>query len=206
MTESEELVTDLMFDLLHYSHVTIGNDAKLKVKGYGKVVITPELSIEKVLLVESLSYNLLSVRQLCKVGYTVIFNLFHVTVLFTRTLKVAFVAFVENNLYVVDFSKETTQVATLLMAKADMGWLWHRRLAHVGMRNLHNLVKGEHVVGITNVNFPKIVLVVLALLERCMKSITPRRPSSPPRGPLSSFTWISLDLPHMIVLGARNIA
>jgi transposase InsO family protein len=26
-----------------------------------------------------------------------------------------------------------------------MGWLWHRRLAHVGMKNLHKLLKKEHV-------------------------------------------------------------
>ena len=36
-----------------------------------------------------------------------------------------------------------------------MGWLWHRRLAHVGMKNLHKLLKGEHVLGLTNVCFEK---------------------------------------------------
>jgi hypothetical protein len=36
-----------------------------------------------------------------------------------------------------------------------MGWLWHRRLAHVGMKNLHKLLKGEHVLGLTNVSFEK---------------------------------------------------
>jgi hypothetical protein len=36
-----------------------------------------------------------------------------------------------------------------------MGWLWHRRLAHVGMKNLHKLLKGEHVLGLTNVHFEK---------------------------------------------------
>ena len=36
-----------------------------------------------------------------------------------------------------------------------MGWLWHRRLAHVGMKNLHKLLKGEHVIGLTNVQFEK---------------------------------------------------
>jgi transposase InsO family protein len=36
-----------------------------------------------------------------------------------------------------------------------MGWLWHRRLAHVGMKNLHKLLKGEHVLGLTNVTFEK---------------------------------------------------
>jgi transposase InsO family protein len=32
-----------------------------------------------------------------------------------------------------------------------MGWLWHRHLALVGMKNLHKLLKGEHVLGLTNV-------------------------------------------------------
>jgi hypothetical protein len=36
-----------------------------------------------------------------------------------------------------------------------MGRLWHRRLAHVGMKNLHKLLKGEHILGLTNVNFRK---------------------------------------------------
>jgi transposase InsO family protein len=36
-----------------------------------------------------------------------------------------------------------------------MGWLWHHRLAHVGMKNLHKLQKGEHILGLTNVHFEK---------------------------------------------------
>jgi transposase InsO family protein len=36
-----------------------------------------------------------------------------------------------------------------------MGWLWHRRLAHVGMKNLHKPLKGEHILGLTNVHFDK---------------------------------------------------
>jgi transposase InsO family protein len=36
-----------------------------------------------------------------------------------------------------------------------MGWLWHRSLAHVGMKNLHKLLKGEHVLGLTDVCFEK---------------------------------------------------
>jgi hypothetical protein len=34
-----------------------------------------------------------------------------------------------------------------------MGWLWQHRLAHVGVKNLHKLLKGEHVLGLTNVYF-----------------------------------------------------
>jgi hypothetical protein len=36
-----------------------------------------------------------------------------------------------------------------------MGCLWHHRLAHVGMKNLHKLLKGEHVLGLTDVCFEK---------------------------------------------------
>ena len=119
------------------------------------MVISLDVSIEKILLVESLGYNLLSVLQLCQCNYEVVFKLHHVLILHAISLKVAFVGFVENNMYIVDFSKETTQIATCLMAKSDVGWLWHRRLGHVGMRNLQTLMKGEHVEGLTKASFSK---------------------------------------------------
>ncbi|KAK1681870.1 hypothetical protein QYE76_042718 [Lolium multiflorum] len=40
-------------------------------------------------------------------------------------------------------------------AKHDEGWLWHRRLGHVNMRNLKQLLKGEHIVGLTGISFEK---------------------------------------------------
>ena len=91
------------------------------------MVISPDVSIEKVLLVESLGYNLLSVLKLCQCNYEIVFKLHHVLILHVVSLKVTFFGFVENNMYVVDFSKETTHIATCLMAKSDVGWLWHRR-------------------------------------------------------------------------------
>jgi hypothetical protein len=36
-----------------------------------------------------------------------------------------------------------------------MGWLWHRHLAHVGMKNLHKLLKGDHMLGLTDICFEK---------------------------------------------------
>jgi hypothetical protein len=38
-----------------------------------------------------------------------------------------------NNLYLVDFSSKDTNIRTCLFIKAYLGWLWHRRLAHVGI-------------------------------------------------------------------------
>ena len=42
--------------------------------GLGKVAITLEHSITNVLHVDSLSYNLLSVSQLCEMGYNCLFS------------------------------------------------------------------------------------------------------------------------------------
>ena len=39
--------------------------------------------------------------------------------------------------------------------KASEGWLWHRRLGHAGMRNLHTLANKKHVIGIEGVKFKK---------------------------------------------------
>ena len=83
-----------------------------------------------------------------------------------------FVGHVEGDIYVVDFSKESSHLKTCLMAKAGVGWLCHRRLAHVGMRNLQSLIKGDHIVGLSDDLLPKIVFVVLALPESNMRSNT----------------------------------
>jgi hypothetical protein len=61
----------------------------------------------------------------------------------------------EGQLYLVDFNENTTELNTCLIAKTNMGWLWHHRLAHVRMKNLHKLLKGEHILGLTNVHFKK---------------------------------------------------
>ena len=42
-----------------------------------------------------------------------------------------------------------------LSQESSLGWLWHRRLAHVGMKNLNKLLKMVHILRITNVFFEK---------------------------------------------------
>ena len=36
-----------------------------------------------------------------------------------------------------------------------MGWLWHRRLGHVGMKQLNRLVKHDFVKGLKDIVFEK---------------------------------------------------
>ena len=67
--------------LSSYSPITHSNEnivfrdnSKGDVIGLNKVVITLEHSIINVLHVDSLSYNLLSVSQLCEMGYNCLFT------------------------------------------------------------------------------------------------------------------------------------
>ena len=54
--------------------ITFGDNGKGKVKGLGKIAISNDLNNSNVLLVESLNFNLLSVAQLCDLGFKCIFG------------------------------------------------------------------------------------------------------------------------------------
>jgi hypothetical protein len=98
---------------------------------------------------------LLSVIQLCHMGYNCLFTNVDVTVFRRTDGSLAFKGVSDDKLYLVDFTKENDDLDACLLAKTNMGWLWHRRLAHVWMKNLHKLLKGEHVLGLIDVCFEK---------------------------------------------------
>jgi hypothetical protein len=102
------------------------------VKGLGKIAISPDHSISNVFLVDSLDYNLLSISQLCKVGYNCLFTDIGVTVFRRSDDSVAFKGVLEGQLYLVDFNR--AELDTCLIAKT---------------------LKGEHILGLTNVHFEK---------------------------------------------------
>jgi hypothetical protein len=133
--------------------ITFGDGNQGLVKGLGKIAISPDHSISNVFLVDSLDYNLLSVSQLCKMGYNCLFTDIGVTVFRRSDDSITFKGVLEGQLYLLDFDR--AELDTCLIAKTNMGWLWHRRLAHVGMKNLHKLLKGEHILELTNVHFEK---------------------------------------------------
>jgi hypothetical protein len=124
------------------------------VKGFGKIAISSDHSISNVFLVDSLDYNLLSVSQLFKMGYNYLFTDIGVTVFRRSDESMDFKGVLDGQLYLVDFNYNNVELDTCLIAKTNMGWLWHRRLAHVGMNNLHKLLKGAHL-GLINVHFEK---------------------------------------------------
>jgi hypothetical protein len=136
-------------------NIIFGDNSKGEVIGLGKVAITLEHSITNVLHVDSLSYNFLSVSQLCEMGYNCLFIDKGVEVFRREDSSIIFMGRLKNKLYLVDFNKSKAKLETCLVAKFSMGWLWHRRLAYVGMRNLVKLLKDEHILRLTNVHFEK---------------------------------------------------
>jgi hypothetical protein len=120
-------------------YITLGDNSQDKVLGFGKIAITTNHSISKVLLVEYSDYNLLSISQLCKMGYNCLFTDKGVTIFRRSDGSFAFKYILRGKLYLVDFIPEKVKLDRCLIAKINMGWLWRRKLAHVGMRNLHKL-------------------------------------------------------------------
>ena len=55
----------------------------------------------------------------------------------------------------VDFNASEARLSTCLFTKSSMGWLWHRRLGHVGIKQLNKLIKYDLVRGLKDVIFEK---------------------------------------------------
>ena len=191
MTGDKELFTKSS-----QKYITFG-DNKGKVIGLGKVAISKDKHIDKVMLVQSLGYNLMSISKLCDMGMLVLFSALRCVVFSQDDYTFVFEGFRKGDLYIVDFSSGPA-VSTCLMAKASSGWLWHRRLGHAGMRNLQVLAKKKHVIGLTEVKFEKD-----RLCSACEAGkITKKHHSAK----TIMTTTRPLELLHMDLFGPQNYA
>ena len=143
MTGSGKMFTSMEDEESKYDKITFGDNSKGKVKGLGKIAISNDLSISNVLLVDFLNFNLLSIAQLCDLGLTCLFSPNDVIVTSIKDNELIFRGFRHGNLYLVDFSSNDASLSTCLFTKSSKGWLWHRRLAHVGMAQLKRLIKHD---------------------------------------------------------------
>jgi hypothetical protein len=155
MSEENKMFTSFGKNDTTSDSITFGDTSQGKVLGHGTIAITTKHSISKVLLVESLDYNLLSVSQLYEMGYNCLFTNKGAAVFRISDGSFAFKDVLSGKLYLVDFVPEEVELDKCLIAKKNMGWLWHHRLAHVGMRNLHKLQRDSHILGLTNIVFEK---------------------------------------------------
>jgi transposase InsO family protein len=97
-----------------------------------------------------LSYNLLSIAQLCDLGLICKFSPKDIVITSMKSDELIFKGFRYGNLYLVDFSSNDASLSTCLFTKSSKGWLWHRRLAQVWMNQLKKLVKHDLVIGLNN--------------------------------------------------------
>jgi hypothetical protein len=82
-------------------NIVFGDNSRGDVLGLGKVTITLEHLITNVLHVDSLSYNLLSVSQLCEMGYNYLFTDKGVEVFRRDDFSIVFMGRLKNKLYLV---------------------------------------------------------------------------------------------------------
>ena len=76
----EEFVHLFEYDNIPKETIVFGDNSKGEVIGLGKIALTHDNSITNIYLVETLGYNLLSVSQLCGMGYNCLFTNEGVTV------------------------------------------------------------------------------------------------------------------------------
>jgi hypothetical protein len=100
--------------------ITFGDNTQGQVLSFGKIAITTEHLISKVLLVESLDYNLLSVSQLCKRGYNYLFTDKGVTVFRRSDGSFVFKSVLREKLYLMNFIPEEVELNRCIIVKTNM--------------------------------------------------------------------------------------
>jgi hypothetical protein len=123
MTGDSRMFTSLEENGKYQEKITFGDNSKSKVKGIGKIAISNDHSLSNVLYVAFLSFNLLSVGQLCDLGYQCLFTPNEVVVSKIDDKKMIFKGVRYNNLYLVDFTSEDANLMTCLFTKTSLGWL-----------------------------------------------------------------------------------
>ncbi|KAC9702930.1 hypothetical protein E3N88_45366 [Mikania micrantha] len=162
MTGSRSLLNDYFTGRKGF--VSFGNDAKGYIIGKG-YVSNGEIRFDDVNHVENLKYNLLSVSQMCDKGHISLFTKQDCRILSSEVLPLIGKVLDEYTLlkanrvgkvYAFDLSKKiSVKGHPCLFSKASFkeSTLWHRRLGHVNLKNMNQLVKHGLVRGLPMKDF-----------------------------------------------------
>ena len=86
------------------SDITFTDTGKSKVLGLGRVAISKDQHMDKVMFIESLGFNLMFVSMLCDLNMIVIFGKYLCLVLMESDKSLVFKGYQRGDLYMVDFS------------------------------------------------------------------------------------------------------
>ena len=128
-------------------YVTFGDNVKGKIVGEGKIGKFLNPTIDDVLPVNGLKYNLLSISQFCDKNCKVVFES-NKSVVLDKNECALFVGSRHNNIYVVDLYDSKAFNEKCLVSVNDDTWLRHRRLGHASMHTISKLSKKNLVKGL----------------------------------------------------------
>jgi hypothetical protein len=120
MTGKRRIFTSFEKNECESDCITFNDYSQGQVLGFGKIAITTEHSISKV-LVELLDYNLLSVSQLCEMCYNYLFTNKGAIIFRRSDGSFAFKGVLIGKLYLVYFILEEVEFDRYLIAKTNMG-------------------------------------------------------------------------------------
>jgi hypothetical protein len=120
MTGNDSMFTSLG-DLGDHDHATYGDNTRGRVVALEKIAITKDFFISNVLYVESFSFNLLSVAQLCDFGLMCTFDKYGVIVFHEKDKSLMFKGFRYGHIYLVNFPEKEAISMTCLLSKTSLG-------------------------------------------------------------------------------------
>ena len=122
------------------------------------------------------------------------------------TLTLIFKGFRYENLYLVDFNASEARLSTCLFTKSSMGRLWHRRLGHVGLKQLNRLVKHDLVRGLKDVVFEKDKLCSSCQADKQVGNTHPKKSMMSTSKAFEFCTWICLGQHNTLASAETNMA
>ncbi|KAL4379405.1 hypothetical protein GQ457_02G040510 [Hibiscus cannabinus] len=124
--------------------IRMGNEAMVKSTGKGTIVVQTKKGtkyINDVLLVPDLNESLLSVAQMVRNGYSLVFENNHCTIMDPEKKEIANVP-MENKSFALKWDSAAEGAHAI---HSNDTWLWHRRYGHFNMRALCELHKKNMV-------------------------------------------------------------
>ncbi|KMT07734.1 hypothetical protein BVRB_6g146570 [Beta vulgaris subsp. vulgaris] len=152
MSNSRSLFEEL--DVSHKSEVRLGDDKKVQVEGKGTIAISTSNGKKKLLqdvfFVPNLAHNLLSVGQLVKNGYVVVFDDGHCVIKDKKSgQNIASVSMTRNKMFPLDMSSVDNRA--LVCKGCTESDLWHLRYGHLHLNGLKLLHKKDMVLGLPTI-------------------------------------------------------
>ena len=134
--------------------------------GYGKINLGSVI-IENVAFVLGLKHDLLSVSQICDRGYHVNFHPEYCEVVSKSTRESVLVGHRRNNIYEASLATNSEGKAVCLTTrmKSEESWNWHKKLSHLNLKNINELIRKDLVRGL-----PKSILSLDGLCDSCQKA------------------------------------